>query len=45
MGSMPWNVFFERYIKGEVPTGPVHLEWWEHKGIHSTLITHVWLLF
>ena len=39
VGPMPWDVYFDKYMKGEVPTGPVldnHLECWEHKGIHSS---------
>ena len=39
LGPMPWDEYVDNCIKGETPTGPVldnHLEWWEHKGMHSS---------
>ena len=36
-GPMPWDAFFEMFIKGEVHLGSFfehHIEWWEHKGTH-----------
>ena len=41
-GSIPWDAFFEMFIKGEVHLGSIfehHIEWWEHKGICNNMLS------